>query len=64
MRVNGKEIPVQSEVSLIEFLQGQGYDAKNVAVEKNGHIVPKQDFRAEVLSDMDKLEIVRLVGGG
>jgi thiamine biosynthesis protein ThiS len=64
MRVNGQEIPVQSRISLIEFLQDMGYDAKGVAVEKNGHIVPKQNFKTEMLSNTDNLEIVRLVGGG
>ena len=64
MRVNGQDIPVQNGVPLIEFLQSQGFDIKSVAVEKNGHIVPKRTFEAETLSDTDKLEVVRIVGGG
>lgn len=35
-----------------------------VAVELNGRIVPRDDFRNRSLQDGDQLEIVRFVGGG
>ena len=64
MIVNGKEIVLQKESSIMEFLEKEGYDPTKVAVEKNGGIVPKIKFETEILSDNDKMEIVCFVGGG
>jgi len=64
MIVNGKEIVLQKEISVMDFLKKEGYDAIKVAVEKNGDIIPKKNFEAEMLSDIDKIEIVSFVGGG
>jgi len=64
MIVNGKEIVLQKEISVMDFLKKEGYDATKVAVEKNGDIIPKKNFKAEMLSDIDKIEIVSFVGGG
>jgi len=62
--VNGKEIVLQKEISIVDFLEKEGYDTTKVAVEKNGGIVPKKNFDSEILSDIDKIEIVSFVGGG
>jgi thiamine biosynthesis protein ThiS len=64
MIINGNEVALQARVSLREYLEGNGYDLRKVAVEKNGVIVPKGAFDGESLSDCDALEIVRFVGGG
>jgi len=64
MIVNGKEIVLQKEISVMDFLKKEGYDVTKVAVEKNGYIIPKKNFEAEMLSDIDKIEIVSFVGGG
>ena len=37
---------------------------KRLAIEKNGEIVPRNQFDAAILNDGDKLEIVGAVGGG
>jgi len=64
MIVNGKEIILKKEFSIMDFLKKESYDTTKVAVEKNGNIVPKKDFETEILSDSDKIEIVSFVGGG
>jgi len=64
MIVNGKKIILKKEISIMDFLKKESYDTTKVAVEKNGNIVPKKDFEAEMLSDIDKIEIVSFVGGG
>jgi len=64
MIVNGKEIVLQKEILVMDFLKKEGYDVTKVAVEKNGDIIPKKNFEAEMLSDIDKIEIVSFVGGG
>jgi thiamine biosynthesis protein ThiS len=64
MLVNGEQKAINNRISLYEFLKNEGYDTQRVAVEKNGSIVPKDLFEAEMLSDEDKLEVVCFVGGG
>lgn len=64
MLVNGKEIILQREISVSQFLKNEGYNEKKVAVEKNGQIVPKRCFESEILLNEDKIEIVCFVGGG
>ncbi|WP_269478078.1 sulfur carrier protein ThiS [Hominibacterium faecale] len=64
MKVNGEEKKLEQNMILEQFLEGQGYDPKRVAVELNGEILPKSDFKFRELSDADTLEIVHFVGGG
>ena len=64
MRVNGRTVALPAEISLGEFLEKEGYDPPKVAVERNGRIVPKKAFAAEILAEDDNLEIVSFVGGG
>lgn len=64
MKVNGEEKKLEQNMTLEQFLEGQGYDPKRVAVELNGKILPKSDFEFRELSDADTLEIVHFVGGG
>ena len=47
-----------------EFLLQEGYIKEQIAVERNGEIVPKAQFEQVMLSDGDVLEIVHFVGGG
>ena len=64
MQVNGEKIDMQGSISLSEFLSSRGYDARRVAVEKNGAVVPRENFNTEMLSEGDRLEVVHFVGGG
>ncbi len=64
MKWNGKQIALEAPVTVLEFLQQQGYNAQRVAVERNGEIVRRADFEKELLRDEDTIEIVTFVGGG
>jgi len=64
MFVNGRQITIQKEISVNEFLKREGYDIQKVVVEKNGRVIPRKSFDTEMLSDSDRLEIVHFVGGG
>lgn len=64
MKVNGKALRLEQNMTLAEFLTEQQFDAKLIAVEHNGQIVPKTDYDSILLADEDILEIVRFVGGG
>ncbi|MCM1314225.1 MAG: sulfur carrier protein ThiS [Alistipes senegalensis] len=60
--VNGEKLDFSGNISeLLDILE---YNGKRVAVELNENIVPKSEYDNTVVSDGDKLEIVRFVGGG
>lgn len=64
MMLNGNIVNLNSEVSLLEFLQQGDYDISKIAVELNGDIVPKANYISVVLHEDDALEVVSFVGGG
>ena len=64
MLVNGKQIRIANNITISELLKQEGYDPLRVAVEKNGKVMPKNNFDTEMLSDSDKIEVVHFVGGG
>lgn len=64
LTVNGKPREVESPASLLALLEQIGVDPRIVAVERNGEIVKRGRFGETPISDGDRLEIVRMVGGG
>ncbi len=60
--VNGEKLDFSGTVE--ELLDVLKYNGKRVAVELNENIVPKAEYGSTEVSDGDKLEIVRFVGGG
>ncbi len=63
MRINGKEIAAEGK-TIAQVLRERAVDFSNVAVEKNGQIVPKSQYESVQLTAEDVLEIVSFVGGG
>lgn len=64
LTINGKHRELAGEMTLIEFLQEQGVDPATVAAEHNGEIVKRGRFDTVRLRDGDRLEVVRMIGGG
>ncbi len=64
MRINGKEMTLVNNQSLLQFLETNGFDVATLAVAKNGEIVPKSSYDTVLLCEADTLEVVRFVGGG
>lgn len=60
--VNGEKLDFSGTVA--ELLDVLEYNGKRVAVELNENIVPKAEYGNTIISDGDKLEVVRFVGGG
>ena len=64
IHVNGQPQLIAAGQSLGELLLALGLDPEQVAVERNGHIVPRR-LRGEVkLAPGDQIELVTFVGGG
>lgn len=64
MKINGQRRELKERISLEEFLIQEGYEGKRVALERNGEIVPKEQYKTVILDSEDILEIVTFVGGG
>ena len=64
MKVNGQTQPCPALLTVQALVQARGLDPQRVAVEKNGHIIPRSRFAEETLCDADTVEIVQFVGGG
>ena len=64
LQINGKKVELESPLPLVLYLESLGVNPRTVAVEHNGEIVERSAFAATVLKDGDRVEIVRMVGGG
>ena len=62
--VNGETREVPDGASVSELLGILGLDGARVAVELNREVLHRESFPTSRLGDGDRLEIVRLVGGG
>jgi thiamine biosynthesis protein ThiS len=50
--------------TLADLLNELRLDSRQVVIERNQAIIPRQRFADEFLADGDSLEIVHFVGGG
>lgn len=64
MKINGKEVTFEQEITLDSLMESQGFDIRKIAVMKNGEIIPKADYSQTIVNDEDSLEVVSFVGGG
>jgi thiamine biosynthesis protein ThiS len=62
--LNGKQRSLASETPLPQLLEQLGIDRRLVAVAHNGDVIPRDQYESVVLHDGDRVEIVRMVGGG
>ena len=64
IQLNGKKVIIRSNYSLFDLLKKYKLINKKVAVEYNGVIIPKANFKKKNLKNNDKVEIVHFIGGG
>ena len=64
VRINGKIVELEKPTPLLDYLEKLGVNARTVAVEHNGEIIPRTSFTRVTLREGDRVEIVRMVGGG
>ncbi|HEX2171116.1 MAG TPA: sulfur carrier protein ThiS [Dehalococcoidia bacterium] len=64
LTVNGKPRDLDQETPLLDFLTQFKLNPKAVAVEYNGEIAPRETYDRIVLKAGDRVEIVRMMGGG
>ena len=64
IQLNGKNISVKTNYSIFDLLKKYNLSNKKVAIEHNGIIIQKTDFKKKFLKNNDKIEVVTFIGGG
>ena len=64
IQLNGKKISIKSNFSIKDLLKKYKLINKKVAIEHNGTIIPKINYKKKYLKNDDKVEIVHFIGGG
>ena len=64
IQLNGKKITIKSRISIYQLLQKLNLTNKKIAIEHNGTIIQKINYKKKFLKDKDKLEVVHFIGGG
>ena len=64
IQLNGKKVVIKSNYSLLDLLKKYKLSNKKVAVEHNGVIVQKANYKKKYLCNNDKVEVVHFIGGG
>ena len=64
IQLNGKKVVIKSNHLLSDLLKKYKLSNKRVAIELNGIIIPKVNYKKKKLKNNDKVEIVHFIGGG
>lgn len=62
--VNGEAREVAEDAALIKLIESLKLNAAAMVAELNGEIVPRFEYETRRLAAGDRLELIRLVGGG
>lgn len=64
VQINGAEKSGYENISVEDMVMKEGFDKSRIAVEINGEIVSKSEYKQALLHDGDVIEVVSFVGGG
>ncbi len=64
IQLNGKKVVIKTNYSIFDLLKKYKISNKKVAIEYNGIIIQKRNYKKKFLKDKDKVEIVHFIGGG
>ena len=62
--LNGQEEELAGEMTIGQLIEAKGINGTNIIVEHNYELVTNQRWPEVLLQEKDRLEILRLVGGG
>ena len=62
--LNGEDINIADNLSIMGLIDLYELLANKVAVERNLEIVPKSAYVSTMLKENDRVEIVHFIGGG
>lgn len=64
VKINGQDKTVAESTTLRAYVDSLGVDLQHIAVAHNGTVLRREELPQVVLSEGDRVEIVRAVGGG
>tara|TARA_B100001250_G_scaffold361240_1_gene339203 strand:+ start:615 stop:818 length:204 start_codon:yes stop_codon:yes gene_type:complete len=64
IQLNGRKISIKQKLSILDLLKKYKLDKKKVAIELNGLIIHKHNYRTKLIKNNDKVELVHFIGGG
>jgi thiamine biosynthesis protein ThiS len=62
--VNGQRTDIQNAGNVAELMERYRMPPQTVLIEHNGVALRPREWRQQVLSDGDRIEIIRVVAGG
>ena len=64
IQLNGKKLKINENLSINDLLKKYKLNVKSVAIELNGIILPKENYKKKKIKNKDNIEIVHFIGGG
>ncbi|HBF4019135.1 TPA: sulfur carrier protein ThiS [Clostridioides difficile] len=64
MKINGKEIEFEKDLTVIDLLNKYNLKSDRVVVEVNLEIIEESNYNTYVLKDEDIVELINFIGGG
>jgi len=64
MKLNGKEIDVKPNTTILNLLKELEIEIDSVVVEVNLDIIENHQYSSYILNSDDIVEVIRFVGGG
>ena len=64
IQLNGKKVSIKPNLTIFDLIKRYKLENKKIAVEHNGIIIQKTNFKKKYIKDKDKIEIVHFIGGG
>ncbi len=64
IQINGRKTTIKLNSSISDILKKYKVNEKKVAVELNGVIIVKNNYKKKKIKENDRIEIVQFIGGG
>ena len=64
IQLNGKKITINPKTSIYNLIKKLKLDNKKIAIEHNGIIISKTNYKKKYLRNNDRVEVVHFIGGG
>jgi sulfur carrier protein len=64
IKINGKDTDISDNLAVQNLIADRQLNQKQIIIELNGLVLKPDRWSYTVLSPNDKLEIVRIIGGG
>ena len=64
IQLNGKNVVIKPNYTIFDLLKKYNLSKKKVAIECNGTIIQKTNYKKKFLKNNDKIEVVTFIGGG